>query len=73
MLVEACHKLSVSIIDVLLPSADFIKENIIEYFGKCFGFNHGGFKPMIMDPKYLQLDDGASDNEDNEDVEVQNH
>jgi len=56
---------------VLLPSTDLIKENVIEYCGTCFQFNHGGFKAMFIDPRYLQLDDGASNDEDNEDVQVE--
>jgi hypothetical protein len=56
---------------VLLPSIDLIKENIIKYCGTCFGFNHGGFKAMFIDSRYLQLDDGALNDEDNEDVQVE--
>jgi hypothetical protein len=55
---------------VLLPSTNLIKENIIEYCGTWFGFNRGGFKAMLIDLRYLQLDDGASYDEDNEDVQV---
>jgi hypothetical protein len=57
----------------MLPSIDLIKENIIEYCGTWFGFNCGGFKASFIDLRYLQLDDGASNDEDNEDVQVKNH
>jgi hypothetical protein len=55
---------------VLLPSTNLLKENIIEYCGTWLGFNCGGFKAMFINPRYLQLDDGASDDEDNEYVQV---
>jgi hypothetical protein len=49
---------------VLLTCIDFIMENIIEYCGMYYGIHHGGLKCMFVDLAYLQLDDGASDNED---------
>jgi hypothetical protein len=38
-------------------------EDIIEYCGSYYGTHHGGLKCMFVDPTYLQLDDGASDDE----------
>jgi hypothetical protein len=39
-------------------------ENIIEYCGTYYGTHHGGLKCMFTDSTYLQLDDGAFDDED---------
>jgi hypothetical protein len=44
-------------------------DNNIEYRGTYYGIHHGGLKCMFADPTYLQLDDGASNDEDcNQDV-----
>jgi hypothetical protein len=43
---------------------DLTMENIIEYYGTYFGTHHGGLKCMFVDLTYLQLDDGALDDED---------
>jgi hypothetical protein len=43
---------------------DLILKNIIEYCGTYYGTHRGGLKCMIVNPTYLQLDDGVSDNED---------
>jgi len=39
-------------------------KNIIEYCNTYYGTHYGGFKCMFADPTYLQLDDGAFDDED---------
>jgi hypothetical protein len=39
-------------------------ENIIEYCNTSYGMHRGGLKCMFVDSAYLQLDDGASNNED---------
>ncbi len=39
-------------------------ENIIEYCSTYYGIHRGGLKCMFVDLAYLQLDDGAFDNED---------
>jgi hypothetical protein len=39
-------------------------ENIIEYCGMYYGTHRGGLKCMFVDLRYLQLDDGASNDED---------
>jgi hypothetical protein len=39
-------------------------KNIIEYWGTYYGTHNGGLKCMFVDLTYLQLDDGAFDNED---------
>jgi hypothetical protein len=39
-------------------------ENIIEYCDMYYGTHHGGLKCMFVDLRYLQLDDGVSDDED---------
>jgi hypothetical protein len=38
-------------------------KNIIEYCGTYYGTHYGGLKCMFANPSYLQLDDGAFDNE----------
>jgi hypothetical protein len=43
---------------------DLTMENIIEYYGTYYGTHHGGLKCMFVDSTYLQLDDGALDDED---------
>jgi hypothetical protein len=66
-----CGNLCKHQVIVLLSSIDIIKENIIVYCGTWFGFNCEGLKTMFIDPWYLQLDDGASNDEDNEGVQVE--
>ncbi len=39
-------------------------ENIIEYCSTYYGTHCGGLECIFVDPTYLQLDDGAFDNED---------
>jgi hypothetical protein len=39
-------------------------KNIIEYSGMYYGTHHGGLKCMFANRTYLQLDDGACDDED---------
>jgi hypothetical protein len=39
-------------------------ENIIEYCDTYYGPHRGGLKCMFVDMAYLQLDDGASNDED---------
>jgi hypothetical protein len=56
---------------VILRNIDLIKENIIEYCGTWFGSNHGGFQVMFTNSKYLQLGDGASNDEGHEDIQVE--
>jgi hypothetical protein len=43
---------------------DLTMENIIDYCDMYYGTHHGGLKCMFVDPTYLQLDDGALDDED---------
>ncbi len=43
---------------------NFTLENIIECCSTYFGTRSGGLKSMFVDLAYLQLDDGAFDNED---------
>jgi hypothetical protein len=39
-------------------------ENIIEYCDMYYGTHHDGLKCMFLNSTYLQLDDGAFDDED---------
>ncbi len=43
---------------------DLTTKNIIEYWGMYYGTHNGGLKCMFVDLTYLQLHDGAFDNED---------
>jgi hypothetical protein len=43
---------------------DLTIKNIIEYWGTYYGTHHGGLKCMFANSTYLQLDDGAFNNED---------
>lgn len=54
---------------VLLTSTNIIQENI-EHCGTWFGSNWEGFQAMYIGLGYLQLDDGASNDENNEDFQV---
>jgi hypothetical protein len=49
---------------VLLTCTDLTMENIIEYCGTYYGTHCGGLKCMFIDSGYLQLHDGAFDDED---------
>jgi hypothetical protein len=49
---------------VLLICTNLTIDNIIEYYGMYYGIPHGGLKCMFVDSAYLQLDDGASNDED---------
>jgi hypothetical protein len=42
---------------------DLITKNIIKYCNTYYGSHSGGLKCMFVDLTYLQLDDGASDDE----------
>jgi len=48
---------------ILLTYTDLPSKNIIEYYSTYFGIHCGGLKPMFVDLAYLQLDDGAFDDE----------
>jgi hypothetical protein len=56
---------------VLLININFTKENIIEYCRTWFGSNHGGLQTIFTNLGYLQLDDGASNDEGNENTQVE--
>jgi hypothetical protein len=47
-----------------LTCIDLTIENNIEYCGTYYGTHCGGLKCMFFDSTYLQLDDGASNDED---------
>jgi hypothetical protein len=49
---------------VLLMCLNLTLENIIEYCGTYRGIHYGGLKCTFVDSTYLQLDDGAFDDED---------
>jgi hypothetical protein len=49
---------------ILLTRIDLTTENIIEYYSTYYGTHHGDLKCMFVGSTYLQLDDGASDDED---------
>jgi len=49
---------------VLLTCIDLIKENIIQYCGTWYGFDHGGFVAMFVDPTYLHIYDNEYDDEE---------
>ncbi len=53
---------------IFLTCTDFTKENIIQYRGTWYGFDHGGFAAMFADPTYLHIYDNEFDDEEgNED------
>ncbi len=49
---------------VLLTCTNLTMENITEYCSMYYGTHCGGLKCMFANLGYLQLDDGASDDED---------
>jgi hypothetical protein len=49
---------------VILMCTDLTTKNIIEYYSKYYGTHRGGLKCMFVDLAYLQLDDGAFNDED---------
>jgi hypothetical protein len=48
---------------IFLTCINLIKENIIQYCGTCYGFDHGGFAAMFADPTYLHIYDNESNDE----------
>jgi hypothetical protein len=48
---------------ILLTCTNFIKENIIQYCGIWYGFDHGGFVAMFVDLTYLHIYDNEFDDE----------
>ncbi len=49
---------------IILTCIDLTMENIIEYCDMYYGTHHDGLKCMFLNSTYLQLDDGAFDDED---------
>ncbi len=54
---------------ILLTCTNFIKENIIQYYGTWYGFEYGGFVAMFVDLTYLHI----YDNEFNDDKADEDH
>jgi hypothetical protein len=48
---------------VLLTCINFIKKNIIQYYGTWYGYDHGGFAAMFADLTYLHIYDNEYDDE----------
>jgi hypothetical protein len=45
---------------IFLTCTDLIRENIIQYRGTWYGFDHGGFATMFVDVTYLHIYDNES-------------
>jgi len=50
-------------VDVLLTCINFTKENIIQYCGTWYGYDHGSFVTMFADLTYLHIYDNDSNDE----------
>jgi hypothetical protein len=50
-----CGNLCKHRVAVFLTCADLIKKNTIQYCGTWYGFDHGGFATMFVDPTYLHI------------------
>jgi hypothetical protein len=48
---------------IFLTCTDFIEENIIQYCGTGYGYDHASFVAMFADPTYLHIYDNEYDDE----------
>jgi hypothetical protein len=58
-----CENLCKHQVVLFLACIDFTKENIIQYFGTCYGLNCEGFVVMFADLSYLHLYNNESNDE----------